>query len=71
MNNIAAKFYEIGEPYAAGLFEEPEKDYFGNEIRPSSDESRETITNYLYDYSYYYAEPLSIVRKTRVEPLFS
>jgi len=28
MNNIAAKFYEIGEPYAAGLFEEPEKDYF-------------------------------------------
>ena len=28
MNEIAALFYEIGEPYAAGLFEEPEKSYF-------------------------------------------
>lgn len=28
MNKIAAFFYEIGEPYAAGLFEAPEKDYF-------------------------------------------
>ena len=28
MNEIAALFYSIGEPYAAGLFEEPDKDYF-------------------------------------------
>lgn len=28
MNAIAARFYEIGEPYAAGLFEAPEKGYF-------------------------------------------
>jgi len=28
MNQIAALFYEIGEPFAAGLFEEPEKGYF-------------------------------------------
>ncbi len=28
MNAIAAKFYEIGEPYAAGLFEASEKGYF-------------------------------------------
>ena len=28
MNEIAALFYQIGEPYAAGLFEEPEKGYF-------------------------------------------
>lgn len=28
MNRIAELFYSIGEPYAAGLFEEPEKDYF-------------------------------------------
>ena len=28
MNPIAKLFYEIGEPYAAGLFEEPEKDCF-------------------------------------------
>lgn len=28
MNKIAELFYSIGEPYAAGLFEEPEKDYF-------------------------------------------
>lgn len=28
MNNIPELFYSIGEPYAAGLFEEPEKDYF-------------------------------------------
>jgi len=28
MNGIAALFYRIGEPYAAGLFEEPEKGYF-------------------------------------------
>lgn len=28
MNPIAKLFYDIGEPYAAGLFEEPEKDYF-------------------------------------------
>ncbi|MBQ6624629.1 MAG: YchF family ATPase [Clostridia bacterium] len=42
MNEIAALFYQIGEPYAAGLFEEPEKGYFyrhsleGN-INPSRD----------------------------------
>lgn len=28
MNQLAELFYSIGEPYAAGLFEEPEKDYF-------------------------------------------
>ncbi len=28
MNQLAELFYRIGEPYAAGLFEEPEKDYF-------------------------------------------
>ena len=28
MNELARLFYEIDEPYAAGLFEEPEKDYF-------------------------------------------
>ena len=28
MNELAKLFYSIGEPYAAGLFEEPEKDYF-------------------------------------------
>ena len=28
MNELAKLFYEIGEPYAAGLFEEPEKGYF-------------------------------------------
>lgn len=28
MNEIAALFYEIGEPYAAGLFESPEKSFF-------------------------------------------
>lgn len=28
MNETAGLFYSIGEPYAAGLFEEPEKDYF-------------------------------------------
>lgn len=28
MNKIAKLFYDIGEPYAAGLFEEPEKDFF-------------------------------------------
>ena len=28
MNEIAALFYSIGEPYAAGLFEEPERGYF-------------------------------------------
>lgn len=28
MNDIARLFYEIGEPYAAGIFEEPEKGYF-------------------------------------------
>lgn len=28
MNEIAKLFYDIGEPYAAGLFEEPEKDFF-------------------------------------------
>ncbi len=28
MNGIAELFYSIGEPYAAGLFEEPEKGYF-------------------------------------------
>lgn len=39
---------------------EPDKDYYGNEIRVASEEKREFITNYLYDFSYYYAEPLSI-----------
>lgn len=28
MNETAALFYQIGEPYAAGLFEEPDKSYF-------------------------------------------
>ena len=28
MNQIAELFYSIGEPYAAGLFEEPDKGYF-------------------------------------------
>jgi len=28
MNELAKLFYEIDEPYAAGLFEEPDKDYF-------------------------------------------
>ncbi len=28
MNETAALFYRIGEPYAAGLFEEPDKGYF-------------------------------------------
>ncbi len=28
MNDTAALFYQIGEPYAAGLFEEPDKGYF-------------------------------------------
>ena len=28
MNKTAELFYSIGEPFAAGLFEEPEKDYF-------------------------------------------
>lgn len=28
MNQTAQSFYEIGEPYAAGLFEEPESSYF-------------------------------------------
>ncbi len=28
MNELAQLFYSIGEPYAAGLFENPEKDYF-------------------------------------------
>ncbi len=28
MNNIAQLFYDLGEPYAAGLFEEPDKGYF-------------------------------------------
>ena len=28
MNELARLFYEIDEPYAAGLFEEPEKGYF-------------------------------------------
>lgn len=28
MHELAKLFYSIGEPYAAGLFEEPEKDYF-------------------------------------------
>ncbi len=28
MNQLAELFYSIGEPYAAGLFENPEKDYF-------------------------------------------
>ncbi len=28
MNELAKLFYDIDEPYAAGLFEEPEKDYF-------------------------------------------
>ncbi len=39
---------------------EPEKDYFGNEIRAASEENRKYITNYIYDFSYYYSEPLSI-----------
>ncbi len=45
------EFYDVSEP---------EKDYFGNEIRAASAENREYITNYIYDYSYYYREPLSI-----------
>ena len=45
------EFYDIGDP---------EKDYYGNEIRNGSEEQRDYITNYIYDYSYYYAEPLSI-----------
>ena len=28
MNHLAELFYSIGEPYAAGLFENPEKEYF-------------------------------------------
>ena len=28
MNRLAELFYRIGEPYAAGLFEEPEGDFF-------------------------------------------
>ncbi|MBR5519917.1 MAG: hypothetical protein IKU55_04290, partial [Clostridia bacterium] len=28
MNAIAEKFYALGEPYVAGLFEAPEKGYF-------------------------------------------
>lgn len=28
MNQLAELFYQIGEPYAAGLFEDPEKDFF-------------------------------------------
>ena len=28
MNELAKLFYEIDEPYAAGLFEEPDRGYF-------------------------------------------
>lgn len=45
------EFYDVSEP---------EKDYYGNEVRADSEENRDVITNYIYDYSYYYAEPLSI-----------
>lgn len=48
---LEREFYDVSEP---------DKDYYGNEIRTESEESREVITNYLYDYSYYYSEPLSI-----------
>lgn len=39
---------------------EPDHDYYGNEIRVESEEYRDYITNYIYDYSYYHSEPLSI-----------
>ena len=28
MHDLAKLFYDIGEPYAAGLFEDPQKGYF-------------------------------------------
>ncbi|MGI6280314.1 MAG: extracellular solute-binding protein [Acutalibacteraceae bacterium] len=39
---------------------EPEMDYYGNEIRAESEENKNEISNYIYDYSYYHNEPLSI-----------
>ncbi len=48
---LEREFYDVSKP---------EKDYYNNEIRAASDERREYISNYLYDYSYYYREPLSI-----------
>lgn len=48
---LEREFYDISKP---------DKDYYGNEIRTESKENRETITNYIYDFSYYHSEPLSI-----------
>ena len=39
---------------------EPKKDFGGNEIRPEQKQSEAPVTNYIYDYSYSYNEPLSV-----------
>lgn len=52
---LEREFYDVAPPD-----DKANKDYYGNEIRGESAEYRDYITNYIYDYSYYHSEPLSI-----------
>lgn len=54
---LEREFYDISKPT---------EDYKGNQVRSEQAESRETISNYIYDYTYEYSEPLSVMLESGV-----